>query len=759
MKQTGLIAHVLCFLLLATSFASLVSLTGLPFLQKILILLLLSFTVSYLMMRKKAHLSSRADKILLVLFDAVALVFFVYYSLKVYDEGFLLRFVNLLEIIVCFRAFLIRVPRDYTLFYFCGLVLIGCASFLTHELYFVSFLFLFYLLLILSQSLTSLMQRAQRLDLFSFRETKKTRLVVFFLMFCAAFSVLTILIFPFLPRARALNARIFPLFFGEDESHFVSRKNPQNDSSRKNASENLSLFNNIAVFDGASRLNEKWKKSRANGSLLLNPVVMYVRSTRPSYWRGQTFDFYTGHSWLNKETKQTVSGSRKTVFTVQDETENSFNRLGSVRERIDQIFFIKAPLARTLYAAYVPKTFYFPAKQLRVYRSLSMESPFFLNPSLVYYVRSERIQYNPNIFKDPAPRFPPSALKEYLQLPYRSSRLENLAKSVTRGHHSTLKKAEALAAYLRTQYTYDLEYLFKDIPHNKDLVEYFLFDARRGHCEMFASAFVVLARYADIPSRFITGYAPGIYNPVLDSYEVRALDGHAWAESYIPEVGWLQFEPTPESDIIWKKLAYGPESPFLSSLFAYILFRLEKIPQILPRKQKARSALMDRVPLLKKLKNFLSVLTAASKKALASVSRTLTFWFQRRFAFLCILSAGVLLLGASARFRSFILIFTLRTYYTVMQTLFSQKNVKRQIFEMYSGSLAALKSAGFLKNTSETPYEFLERCRVRKVKKDALTKLTELFVKMRYSPHTLTREDGRMSRQCFYRIADYLPMK
>src|SRR4030095_5093518 len=46
-----------------------------------------------------------------------------------------------------------------------------------------------------------------------------------------------------------------------------------------------------------------------------------------------------------------------------------------------------------------------------------------------------------------------------------------------------------------------------------DTVDKFLFDARRGFCEHYASAFVVLLRAAGIPARVVTGYQGGEINP------------------------------------------------------------------------------------------------------------------------------------------------------------------------------------------------------------------------------------------------------
>src|SRR5690606_12480839 len=73
----------------------------------------------------------------------------------------------------------------------------------------------------------------------------------------------------------------------------------------------------------------------------------------------------------------------------------------------------------------------------------------------------------------------------------------------------------------------------------------FLFETKRGHCEYFASALAVMLRTQGIAARVATGFSLGEANPITGFYEVRALDGHAWVEAYIPDAGWLMLEPTP----------------------------------------------------------------------------------------------------------------------------------------------------------------------------------------------------------------------
>jgi transglutaminase-like putative cysteine protease len=75
-------------------------------------------------------------------------------------------------------------------------------------------------------------------------------------------------------------------------------------------------------------------------------------------------------------------------------------------------------------------------------------------------------------------------------------------------------------------------------------VDDFLFVSRRGFCEHYASAFVVLMRAAGIPARVVTGYQGGERNPLGDYWIVRQRDAHAWAEVWLPNLGWTRVDPT-----------------------------------------------------------------------------------------------------------------------------------------------------------------------------------------------------------------------
>ena len=65
--------------------------------------------------------------------------------------------------------------------------------------------------------------------------------------------------------------------------------------------------------------------------------------------------------------------------------------------------------------------------------------------------------------------------------------------------------------------------------------------ARAGVCQDLAHIMIALARRIGIPCRYVSGYL----SPSSDSHD-RSAEGatHAWAEAYLPTLGWVGFDPT-----------------------------------------------------------------------------------------------------------------------------------------------------------------------------------------------------------------------
>lgn len=64
---------------------------------------------------------------------------------------------------------------------------------------------------------------------------------------------------------------------------------------------------------------------------------------------------------------------------------------------------------------------------------------------------------------------------------------------------------------------------------------------RRGVCQDFTNLFICLARLLGVPARYTCGY---IFTGPKAENTAQSEASHAWAELYLPELGWKGFDPT-----------------------------------------------------------------------------------------------------------------------------------------------------------------------------------------------------------------------
>lgn len=170
-------------------------------------------------------------------------------------------------------------------------------------------------------------------------------------------------------------------------------------------------------------------------------------------------------------------------------------------------------------------------------------------------------------------RFPQSAawmreeyenyvLEHYLMVPEeRLPRLKALCETnadirpVASGQTADEAEAiDAVTSFIRDTLQADTFYTRTpgNTPVNQDVIEYFLFESRRGYCMHYASAATLMYRMYGIPARYVTGYvahpqdferqADGTYAAALTDYRL-----HAWVEIYRENLGWTPVEMTPLS--------------------------------------------------------------------------------------------------------------------------------------------------------------------------------------------------------------------
>jgi transglutaminase-like putative cysteine protease len=85
-------------------------------------------------------------------------------------------------------------------------------------------------------------------------------------------------------------------------------------------------------------------------------------------------------------------------------------------------------------------------------------------------------------------------------------------------------------------------YLDGDRRPERSAVSRFLLEHRKGHCEYFAAATVLLLREAGIPARYAVGYS--VQESKGGKYIIRERHAHAWALAYVDQA-WIDVDNTP----------------------------------------------------------------------------------------------------------------------------------------------------------------------------------------------------------------------
>lgn len=104
---------------------------------------------------------------------------------------------------------------------------------------------------------------------------------------------------------------------------------------------------------------------------------------------------------------------------------------------------------------------------------------------------------------------------------------------------------------------------------------HFLTSSRRGHCEYFATATVLLLRQAGVPSRYAVGYVVENYSTLERAYIARARHAHAWALAWI-DGEWRLVDSTPS---VWYELeeAYAAQWQTVQDLASWLWYRYQRL--------------------------------------------------------------------------------------------------------------------------------------------------------------------------------------
>lgn len=300
---------------------------------------------------------------------------------------------------------------------------------------------------------------------------------------------------------------------------------------------------------GINKVGYDENDEQLGGSFISDDTeVFQVTSTSRGYYRVETKDTYTSKGWIQSEPQLVYD-------YYQQEEEFALDFPPSVEDDVQQMTFDMQTDFPFLFHTY-GATSYTSGEPFDVRFNLSTNkfdavdqeaivepqsySVDFAEPSyLLSELRSTAIEDLQTIG---------SEFDRYLQLPNTlPQRVRDLALDITSEQQSVYDQAKAIEQYFRTNgFTYSQNNVA--VPEgDTDYVDQFLFDTKIGYCDNFSTSMVVLLRAADIPARWVKGFAPGEVVQAENGeqiFQVTNNNAHSWVEAYLPGIGWMNFEPT-----------------------------------------------------------------------------------------------------------------------------------------------------------------------------------------------------------------------
>ncbi len=270
---------------------------------------------------------------------------------------------------------------------------------------------------------------------------------------------------------------------------------------------------------------------------------MRVRSSAAAYWRTRVWDVYSGRDWKSRATIL----PRESTSTSPSEFRADLEPVKGTTSTITQSFHSPQGFRGYIHAAAEPHRIWVDSDEMLQDSFNGWRLPRMGAGAITRY-RVESVVRNASQDELRAAGTDyPDGLEPFMNKTDAPFQVRQEAERVTRSADNAYDKVMALRRYLARNCAYDLQ--TPPLPKKEDdAVRYFLFESRRGYCDVFASSLAVMARSLGIPARIATGFLPGEYDLERGEYVVRDRDRHSWAEIYFPGYGWQSFEATPSSD-------------------------------------------------------------------------------------------------------------------------------------------------------------------------------------------------------------------
>jgi transglutaminase-like putative cysteine protease len=293
------------------------------------------------------------------------------------------------------------------------------------------------------------------------------------------------------------------------------------------------------------------------------PVLEIDAPPEARYWRAVVFDKFTGRGWENTDNTLVPFGADNNVLPMVDyrarrmitHTATLLGPSMSMLPMAAQPLWLDQPTRASVSFVSVPIDYAVggleeagsTVQQIDTVSYTRSRVP--LDAGDTYVAASLLTQAPISWLERAGTNYPTWVTERYLQLPDTvPDRVVQLAEEIAAPYDTPYEKASAIEGYLRSEIAYNEK--IEAPPPDRDPVDYILFDLRQAYCDYYATSMAVMLRSLDIPSRIVSGYAQGHYDPERDAFEVLLQDAHTWVEVYFPNYGWVEFEPTAAQPVI-----------------------------------------------------------------------------------------------------------------------------------------------------------------------------------------------------------------
>lgn len=337
------------------------------------------------------------------------------------------------------------------------------------------------------------------------------------------------------PVANKVYQTMTPVYDSVDD--VTERMFPDLKGGRRGMGRLSSGLPNRFLLEGGTELG-RFEVMRVSTNYPFGPVTEIGQTPPRLYMRRGTYSDYNGRGWSNSGHKRDASFDANRAWRAEEDWPGRVALVQRVR--------LTAPTA-VLPAAGEPSEFRMDYELER----RSQDDLVAVWSGVGPVDRFDVVSYVPAMSADrlralPAWKDAPLPLASEIGIHLHVSesvtpRTRQLAEQLAAGKAGPFEVAEAIEAYLRT-IAYNLE--VPPPPPDTDVADFFLFDLQEGYCDYYTTAFAVLARLNRLPTRFATGYIGGYWEMETGEWTITEAEAHSWPEVYLPEVGWVPFEPT-----------------------------------------------------------------------------------------------------------------------------------------------------------------------------------------------------------------------